>query len=367
MGKSNLVKNCFIFFIGLGLLYYLLDIWLALFVSIVLGYCIYPFANWIYVSLLKTGIKKELCWNLSCSIAFVVFMTLILVLVILFIPICIHQIQMLISFLRNIKIDEIWGHSKLLPFYENVYVQGVLKLIKPNLNKIIDTGINQIVSIAQRLTHNSGTLITSFFSSFHNLFYSFLVLVLSFHLLRDRFKWEKRLIAFLSEGELVKYRERIVNSVNIFTESMKYMVTGQFIITVIMSLYYGAAFILTGFSPFLGLVFSSAAIFPYLGDTIAFALLIFDALSRGFIVTKFLSAVILIGIGHNISSHLLAPILIGNYTGVLPVQILFGLMLHVHTLGPFGLVFNIPLSILERSIFAFWRSDLIGDKNKKST
>jgi predicted PurR-regulated permease PerM len=124
---------------------------------------------------------------------------------------------------------------------------------------------------------------------------------------------------------------------------------------------------LTGFSPLLGIVFSFASIFPYLGDTLAFTLLLFDALSSGFVWTQFVSALILIGIGHNISSHLLTPILIGSYTGVLPVQILLGLMIHVHLLGGFGLIFNIPLCILERSILAFWRSDLIGDKNKKSS
>ena len=343
--------------ITVGLIYYLHEILLSVFLATVIAYAMYPLCNLLNIFISRIPYVRKFSWNISCIFTLMLVIVSIIVLLLFCLPFLTNHTNSIIAFLRKVKSEDILFNISNMPFKEKF--DEIYYIIKPHVNMIVQVLLTNVMQLAQQLSHKTVPFILSFASSLHNLFYLLLIFIMSFYILRDWCKWQNRIDSLLSIKYVKKYKPFVMRSINRFSFDMKKWIVGQVVISNVMSLYYASVFFFLGFTPILGLVFGYASIIPYLGDFLCFFLLGSEALISSISLSKTLLAFILIMIGHLISGHFLTPILIGSYTGLIPVYIIFGLMLNTHLLGLIGLILNIPICLIIKSLFISGDSTLI--------
>ena len=148
-----------------------------------------------------------------------------------------------------------------------------------------------------------------------------------------------------------------------FANDMRQWVTGQCIMINLTALYLTITFALIDLSAPLGIICAYLTTVPIIGDPLCFLCIGIYGLFSGVSVVKIILGCSLILLGHNINGHVIAPILIGGYTGLIPFYMLFGVMLNAYLFGLFGLILNVPLCILYKSILHCIDPTLLNKKN----
>jgi len=339
-------------------LYYLKTVLKFLFIACVMSYVIYPIVNILNRGFNACGIKNA--WSLSSVIAFS-----ILILACIFICIMITfqavRIYNMLQGLSKIDTNLITNGLNNLRFHS--LLAPIIDYLAPQVDSVSAILLPKGVAIVQTLAQRFVLMIKSFSASFHDLFYYSVLIVLSFHAVKDWHKWEGRLSVLLRLRFVSDYAVNIKAAMLSFANDMRQWVTGQCIMINLTALYLTITFALIDLSAPLGIICAYLTTVPIIGDPLCFLCIGIYGLFSGVSVVKIILGCSLILLGHNINGHVIAPILIGGYTGLIPFYMLFGVMLNAYLFGLFGLILNVPLCILYKSILHCIDPTLLNKKN----
>jgi predicted PurR-regulated permease PerM len=187
----------------------------------------------------------------------------------------------------------------------------------------------------------------------------FLLIVSSIHIVRDWFKWESRIVLLFSITNIKKiYIQKFCAN---FANSMRSWIVGQIVVSIVLSVYYALSFYLikVPVAILIGIVFGFACFIPYLGDVFAFGGMFWILSSISATLFMIVGVILVSIVGHIFGSHILTPWIIGSHTGLHPIQIILGFLVYSKLFGVWGVILNIPISILINSIFKaiFYKED----------
>ena len=308
----------------LGLVYFFSDILLPFFIGIFIAYLLDPLVDKLEVFKLNRG--------LGAIIVLIGFFSIILVLSLLILPILLNQSK---EFLENfpniiIKIQD-FKKNAIAYISENVIripKSDIINSLSSNFSSYLRIFLNNILISSYELINFLGLLI--------------ITPIVSWYLLKD---WDK-LTKFINRKMPSKYNRNFSIIAKDIDSILSNYMRGQFLIVLLLSVYYCIFFTIMGlkYSLFIGFFtgfFSFIPIFGLLFSFLITGILVFlqfvDALYVFYIALIFLLAQIL-------ESYLLTPLLIGKKLGLHPLIIILSIFLFGSLLGILGIIFAIPLA-----------------------
>jgi len=226
--------------------------------------------------------------------------------------------------LTNLNIELDWSHIR-----EQLTIQ-ISSQVADNANSLVTKTLSTVLA-------SSG----SFFLFIANLV---LILFILFYLLLD---WKG---FFKLLGQLIpqKLRPILIPIVQEVDELLSQYLRGQFLVMLILAIYYSTGLYLIGvqsaiaLGAFTGLV----AFIPYVGFLISFSLSTLGALLQFGPSNALLLVLALYGAGQLLEGFFLTPRLVGERIGLHPVAVLFALMVFGQLFGFFGILLALPMAAI---------------------
>lgn len=325
----SLLIGVYLFQILWGSLNYFSDIILILFLSWVLSFILDPIVDWLS--------SYKLPRALSAMVVYLLLASLISWVIFLILPIIISQMLDL---------------SNKLPYL----TEQTPKVIKNLDDYLKDKGLN--VEISQSLQSSIGQLssfgvntadkMLAFISSFLNTIISVvLVLIISFYLVLDGEKLERRLVKFLPRrwGDEADFLLHTVNT------SFSGFLKGQLTISIIWGV---AVWVILlafqiNFSPLAGIMSGILMIVPFIGGFLGFIppLLLVLLVDPNLFWLVFLVLII----AQTIEMNVFAPIIFEKSVGLHPILVLVSFLVGLKLGGGWGAFFAIPVGSILWSVF----------------
>lgn len=191
----------------------------------------------------------------------------------------------------------------------------------------------------------------------HSILIVFLGLILSILFAKHKFYWYQKFDNLTSIEILLPYKERIMSSVLLFHHTMQDWLYGQFLTSVILTIYYGIIFYIfqINFVIIGALIFGFSSFIPYILEFIGYIIIGGDILLyQATSITHIGLLGLLIYLGHIIGPYLLLPMFMNKETRIHPAQIIIGFVVYSQVFGAAGIVLNVMISILLNSfVFGF--------------
>jgi predicted PurR-regulated permease PerM len=305
--------------------------------AVIMAYILSPLTKTFNYFLSKL-FSNHVSWNLSCITSVIFFSYTVYISINFGVPVIQKQVTQFCNLISN---DDILG--------------DLVKNLDASIS-VKELIINTIAFIKSKIASSAEWIIGkfSYLSKLvlHDLFKILLVLIVSFHILREWYKWPFRFLNMSNNSILSQYRNNIRIFIILFNNGMQNWIKGQLLVSFILSLYYGACFYLLDInaSIILGIVFGLSSFVPYIGDIVTYICIGLAMCYSSITVFKFILAISFILLGHSLGSHLLTPLFVGMHTGIHPIQIILGLLVYSKLFGVIGVILNIPLSIIINSI-----------------
>ena len=281
-------------------------------------------------------------WKIRRSLAILVVLILVIIIIsilgVTIIPLIDEQLNQLLKRLPSwldsssgeIRALEIWAKHHNLPV---------------SLTNLGSTFLERLSSQIQQIT---GQVLGSFFSALSSAFDFLLIAVLTFYLLLHGEEFWQLFFNLLPVNIAPQIRRSL-------KETFQNYFIGQASIGLVMGLAITIALLIMGvpFALLFGVVIGITAIFPF-GAALSIGIISFlIALNSLWLGVKVLVVAIVI---EQIVENVIAPRLLGEFTGLNPVLILISLLIDVKIAGFLGLVLAVPLASFIKSAIAIYRA-----------
>jgi len=300
-------------------------------ISVLIVYSISPVVNFLTA-------KKVPHW-LAVTVAFLVFLALIVLMFYLVIPILINEIVEL---------------TKLLPRYIAMLQPYLLEFIQiiqyPQFEEVITSLIQQIPTNLQQLLNQVTSLTLALFSRLTELI---VILFLVFYLLKDLAKIKAGIIM----SAPTNYRYEFSRVLTILDEKVGAYLRGNFLRCGIVGFATGLGLFIMGM-PFyfiLGFFAGLMNIIYYIGPYIAAIPAVLISISPdtpGFLLIIFFYVFI-----QSIDAFVLTPLLLGKAVDIRPFTIIVAILIGGKLLGILGIILAIPFAATLKVVFNIYTQD----------
>ncbi|MBF97265.1 MAG: hypothetical protein CMJ13_08590 [Pelagibacterales bacterium] len=322
-----------------------------LYSKILLPFFIGAFIAYLLNPLVVYAENKKINRNLASLVALVLFLGFILLFSLSVLPIIIQQtLEFLDRFPNLVKRveDYMLKISKLLN-------NNILEFDNINILKDFHDSLAIILKkIVNKLLFSSIAIM--------NLFSLIIITpIVTWYFLKD---WNK-IIFFIKNNIPVKYQSNIENNFNEVDVILSSFIRGQFLVSIILAIFYFIAFYLVGLDHaiFLAMFSGIFSLIPYFGIIISFLLSSYIAVLQ-FTDLFFIVWIILIFlISFLLEGYFLSPKIIGEKLGLHPLAILYSIFIFGSVLGFVGVFFAIPFASI---IFLYYKKILFSINNIKN-
>lgn len=306
-----------------------------LFIGIILAWLFDPFVT----KLNKKGVSRVL----GAIFVYVIFLSLIYLLIRLMIPSIANQLNDL---------------AQSVPSFVN-YLKDNIDGFFNNLNKVSDFNFTDIKisiydginSLSKSLTVDLPTtimnVITSIVSGGANLLIGLLI---GLYMLFDFDNVKKHLYSLIPS----KYRKDTLNLLGQLNDNLKSYVHGTLLIMLILFIFQSIALGLAGLkAPMVfGIFCAITNVIPYVGPYIGGAPAVIVGLSIS--PTTGLFALVAVVVAQLLESYFLQPVVMGKTMKLHPVTIMLGLLIFGHFFGIIGMIFATPIISIGKTVFNFF-------------
>ncbi len=300
------------------------------------------FVAWLFDPLVKKMQRKGIKRGIGAIIIYIVFISLLVILIAAIIPILTEQINDFVKTIPSIfSIITDW----LKDITKGINIEGI------DINNFTNEVTNKLGSFATNLAQSLPNLTVNFLKSFFSGIITFVVgLIIGFYFL----------IGFDNAGELIitlfpKYIQKdtreLTNEVN---NSFRKFVEGALLDATFVFIITSIAFAIIGLkAPLLfGLFCGITNVIPYAGPYIGGIPAVIVGFSQGPLIGILtLLAVVVIQF---LEGNFLQPVIMSKTTKLHPVTIITGLLIFGHFFGIIGMVVSTPIIAAIKSIFMFF-------------
>lgn len=300
------------------------------------------FVAWLFDPLVKKMQRKGIKRGIGAIIIYIVFISLLVILIAAIIPILTEQINDFVKTIPSIfSIITDW----LKDITKGINIEGI------DINNFTNEVTNKLGSFATNLAQSLPNLTVNFLKSFFSGIITFVVgLIIGFYFL----------IGFDNAGELIitlfpKYIQKdtreLTNEVN---NSFRKFVEGALLDATFVFIITSIAFAIIGLkAPLLfGLFCGITNVIPYAGPYIGGIPAVIVGFSQGPLIGILtLLAVVVIQF---LEGNFLQPVIMSKTTKLHPVTIITGLLIFGHSFGIIGMVVSTPIIAAIKSIFMFF-------------
>lgn len=300
------------------------------------------FVAWLFDPLVKKMQRKGIKRGIGAIIVYIVFISLLIILIAAIIPILTEQINDFVKTIPSIfNIITDW----LKDVTKGINIEGL------DMNNFTNEVTNKLGSFATGLAQSLPNLTVNFLKSFFSGIITFVVgLIIGFYFL----------IGFDNAGELIitlfpKYIQKdtreLTNEVN---NSFRRFVEGALLDATFVFIITSISFAIVGLkAPLLfGLFCGITNVIPYAGPYIGGAPAVIVGFSQGPLIGVLtLLAVVVIQF---LEGNFLQPVIMSKTTKLHPVTIITGLLIFGHFFGIIGMVVSTPIIAAFKSIFMFF-------------
>lgn len=282
--------------------------------------------------------KYKIPRTFSVIVVFI-FLGLLVLLFLLYLIPTLHR--QLLELIQAIPGAFEWIQNILIPKVESI--TGV-EIEHYNLKKVQDTMIAHWTKASDIITLASSWILHSGLAIVHWGINIFLIIVVTFYLLRD---WHLCLNGVQSVIPQ-SYREKVVGYFRKADEVMGSFLKGQLTVMVCLGAIYAVGLSIVGikFSVLLGLGAGLVSIVPYLGSIVGITATFLVALTQAQDWWLFVWVALVFGIGQIAEGMILTPLLVGDKLGLHPVVVIFAILAGGQLLGMVGILMAIPLTAI---------------------
>ena len=314
--------NVWIFlFLVICIMIYLFEVIVPFFIAFIIAYLTNP---------LKIYLDKRINKTLSSFLSIITFVLCFLSIVVLILPIIIHQIQNLILLLPGylVEIENFFKeiNTKYL-FSEKIKIVDYTTLFKPLARSLLDSGDN--------LISNS----IGFLSGFFNII---LIVVISFYLSLEFNKIKIFIYSFAEKSRFIDFPQ-LIKEIDIVLSKF---IRGQGLVCLTLCIIYSFGLFTVGlkFGILLGIFAGIISFVPYVGAFLGGGLTLILGFSQfGFSPQLiFISSVFVFG--QLFESYYLTPKLVGEAIKLNPIWIIFALLTGAYLYGFVGVLISLPVA-----------------------
>lgn len=300
------------------------------------------FVAWLFDPLVKKMQRKGIKRGIGAIIVYIVFISLLIILIAAIIPILTEQINDFVKTIPSIfTIITDW----LKDITKGINIEGI------DINNFTTELTNKLGSFATSLAQSLPNLTVNFLKSFFSGILTFVIgLIIGFYFLIG-FDNAGELIITLFPKNIQKDTRELTNEVN---NSFRRFVEGALLDATFVFIITSIAFAIVGLkAPLLfGLFCGVTNVIPYAGPYIGGAPAVIVGFSQGPLtgVLTLLSVVVI----QFLEGNFLQPVIMSKTTKLHPVTIITGLLIFGHFFGIIGMVISTPIIAAVKSIFMFF-------------
>ena len=300
------------------------------------------FVAWLFDPLVKKMQRKGIKRGIGAIIVYIVFISLLIILIAAIIPILTEQINDFVKTIPSIfTIITDW----LKDITKGINIEGI------DINNFTTEVTNKLGSFATSLAQSLPNLTVNFLKSFFSGILTFVIgLIIGFYFLIG-FDNAGELIITLFPKNIQKDTRELTNEVN---NSFRRFVEGALLDATFVFIITSIAFAIVGLkAPLLfGLFCGVTNVIPYAGPYIGGAPAVIVGFSQGPLtgVLTLLSVVVI----QFLEGNFLQPVIMSKTTKLHPVTIITGLLIFGHFFGIIGMVISTPIIAAVKSIFMFF-------------
>ncbi len=325
ISTSTIIKTVAIL-IGVGVLWEIRDILLALFTAIILAGVMYPF------------VRFAQRYHLPRSVSVILFYLLLFGVIAILFALLIPAILQEVGQLRNI-----YGS-------QNGWLRDTLERLMSwsssvGVSRAVPSGLSNLQTYGQQLLMQVVHTLSDLFGGIAGFI---LVLVLSFYLITEEDSIKEASRAWIPSA----YREKVSKIVWLVLEKLGNWLRGQLILGFVIGLMYfiGLSFLGVPYALVLGLTAGLLEFIPYLGPMLAaLPALIFAAGVSPATALLTLGYLIIV---QQLENHLLVPKVMQHVTGLNPVVSIVAFLIGARLFGIPGALFAIPLAMAASVVLA---------------
>ena len=300
------------------------------------------FVAWLFDPLVKKMQRKGIKRGIGAIIVYIVFISLLIILIAAIIPILTEQINDFVKTIPSIfTIITDW----LKDITKGINIEGI------DINNFTTEVTNKLGSFATSLAQSLPNLTVNFLKSFFSGILTFVIgLIIGFYFLIG-FDNAGELIITLFPKNIQKDTRELTNEVN---NSFRRFVEGALLDATFVFIITSIAFAIVGLkAPLLfGLFCGITNVIPYAGPYIGGAPAVIVGFSQGPLtgVLTLLSVVVI----QFLEGNFLQPVIMSKTTKLHPVTIITGLLIFGHFFGIIGMFISTPIIAAVKSIFMFF-------------
>ena len=307
------------------------------FIAGVMSYMLQP-------SIDRISLRFKLSRTFVVSAISLVFLSLFVIMTILFLPIIYQQIALLIN---KTPTYNNYIQTELIPFItKKIYSidPSIAGRIKNSISNFINGTFVVIKGLANNIWHY--TMVTI------NLFtLSLLIPIILFYFLRD---WQK-MATSVNNLLPLQNKQRIKKLLSAINDTLSSYLRGQLNVCLLLSLYYSISLSVIGIDLgiLLGIISGLSIIIPFIGIFASFILTMIIGYFTFGMGSKLLYVVIIYIIGAIVEGYILTPKIIGDKIGLHPLWIIFAVLAFGSIFGFIGIFFAIPIAGIIRVLLLF--------------
>ena len=300
------------------------------------------FVAWLFDPLVKKMQRKGIKRGIGAIIVYIVFISLLIILIAAIIPILTEQINDFVKTIPSIfTIITDW----LKDITKGINIEGI------DINNFTTEVTNKLGSFATSLAQSLPNLTVNFLKSFFSGILTFVIgLIIGFYFLIG-FDNAGELIITLFPKNIQKDTRELTNEVN---NSFRRFVEGALLDATFVFIITSIAFAIVGLkAPLLfGLFCGVTNVIPYAGPYIGGAPAVIVGFSQG-PLTGILT-LLAVALIQFLEGNFLQPVIMSKTTKLHPVTIITGLLIFGHFFGIIGMVISTPIIAAVKSIFMFF-------------
>ena len=301
---------------------------LPFFIAFTLAYILEPLIDTLYT-------KYKFPRSIIVYTILITFLSSVIILLTLVLPLLYHQIALLIG---KIPVYKTYLQSELIPQLTNK-LHTIDPTIADKIQSSSQTFINNTMSMLGKIVNNIWEYTMA---TINVLVLLFLVPIILLYLLRD---WPK-IIKHLEELLPLAKKELISILLSNINQLLSAYVRGQLNICFLLAAFYciGLSIIGIDFGLLLGIISGVLIIVPIIGTVISIAIAIAIGYFTFGCTIKIVYIIALYIVGHIMESYIMTPKIIGSKIGLHPLWIIFSVFASGNLFGFIGIFFAIPIA-----------------------
>ena len=314
----------------LGLLYLLAPVLTPFVIAAVLSYIGDPLVDWLEV--------KRMPRTVAVTVVFITLTMLAVIVFIILIPLIEKQI---ITLINKVPSYASWIQETILPLINEKLGESKINF---DLNVLQESLKSNWQSAGGIIAQVLGSITRSGLALFTGLANLTLVFIVSFYLLRD---WDK-LVEHIRQL-LPRAKEPTISLIAKESDQvLGAFFRGQLLVVLALTLVYSIGLSIVGLelAILIGLLAGVVSFVPYLGFIIGILVAGIAAIMQFHDVSYLFYVFIVFGVGQALEGMVLTPILVGDKIGLHPVAVIFAVLAGGQLFGFFGILCALPVAAI---------------------